>query len=181
MSKTPYKPFLEGKNIYLREVRITDADENYYNWMNDNEVTKYLESRFYPQSKEKIEEYIRSINDNPNYVFLAIIEKKSNTHIGNIKLGRINWFHRLADVGLIIGEKTAWGKGYATEAIKLVTEYAFRKLNLHKLAAGCCKENIASEKAFKKNGYIVEGIRKKHSFYNGKYADVILMGIINEE
>lgn len=181
MNESLYKPFLEGKNMYLREVRIADVNENYYNWMNDNEVIKYLESRFYPQSREKIEEYVRSINNDPNHIFLAIIEKKSNTHIGNIKLGSINWFHRLADVGLIIGEKTAWGKGYATEAIRLVTEYAFRKLNLHKLSAGCYEENIGSEKAFKKNGYIVEGIRKKHCFYAGKYTDVILMGIINEE
>lgn len=181
MIETPCKPFLEGENIYLREVSITDINENYYNWMNDNEVTKYLESRFYPQSREKIEEYVKSINNNPNYIFLAIMEKKSNTHMGNIKLGPMNWFHRLADVGLLIGEKTAWGKGYATEAIRLVTEYAFGKLNLHKLTAGCYEENIGSEKAFKKNGYVVEGIRKKNCFLDGEYADVILMGIINEE
>lgn len=181
MNKNPCKPFLEGKNIYLREVRITDVNDNYYNWMNDNEVTKYLESRFYPQSKEKIEEYVRSINSDPNYVFLAIIEKKNNTHIGNIKLGPINWFHRVADVGLLIGEKTVQGKGYATEAIRLITEYAFKRLNLHKLTAGCYKENVGSQKTFKKNGYIVERIRKKHCFCDGKYTDVILMGIINEE
>lgn len=76
MNKLAYKPFLEGENIYLREVRVTDVNENYYNWMNDSQVTKYLESRFCPQSKEKIEEYVRSINNNPNYIFLAIIEKK---------------------------------------------------------------------------------------------------------
>ncbi len=181
MTEIPCKPFLEGENIYLREVRITDVNENYYNWMNDNEVTRYLESRFYPQSREKIEEYVKSINNNPDYVFLAIVEKKSNTHIGNIKLGPINWLHRSADAGLLIGEKTAWGKSYATEAIKIVTKYAFRKLNLHKLTAGCYKQNIGSEKAFKKNGYIVEGIRKKHCFLDGEYADVILMGIMNEE
>ena len=181
MSKTVYKSFLEGKNIYLREVRITDVNDNYYNWMNDNKVTKYLESRFYPQSKESIEEYVKSINNDPSYVFLAIIEREGDTHIGNIKLGPINWVHRIADVGIMIGEKTAWGKGYATEAIKLVTKYAFGKLNLHKLTAGCYKENIGSQRAFRKSGYIVEGIRKKHCFCNGKYTDVILMGIINEK
>ncbi|MCD6558919.1 MAG: GNAT family N-acetyltransferase [Palaeococcus sp.] len=180
MDEVEYKPFLEGKNIYLREVRVTDVNENYYKWMNDEEVTRFLESRFYPQAREKIEEYVRSINSNPNYIFLAIIEKKSDKHIGNIKLGPINWIHRHAEVGLIIGEKTAWGKGYATEAIKLVTDYAFKKLNLHKLTASCYKDNVGSQKAFKKNGYVVEGIRKAHCFYDGKYTDIILMGIINE-
>jgi len=181
MSKNSFEPFLYGKNIYLRGVRIDDVSGNYYNWMNDYEVNQYLESRFYPWSKEKLLEYVNRINSDPNYVFLAIIQKEDNIHVGNIKLGPINWIHRVADIGIIVGEKSVWGKGYATEAIKLVTDYAFKKLNLHKLTAGCYKENVGSQKAFEKNGYIIEGIRKSHCFLNENYVDIILMGIINEK
>ena len=171
--------FIEGARLYLREVRLSDVDANYYRWMNDPKVTRHLESRFYPQSTEAIQEFVRSkLNDTQN-VFLAIVLKDGDRHIGNIKLGPINWIHRFADIGLLIGEKDLWGKGYASEAIKLVSEYAFNKLNLHKVTAGCYDENVASASAFEKVGFSREGLRKNHFFSNGRYVDQILLGYVN--
>lgn len=70
------KRFIEGERLYLREVRLADVNENYYRWMNDPDVTKYLESRFYPNSMEGLNEYVKSkLNDKDN-VFMAIIKKK---------------------------------------------------------------------------------------------------------
>ena len=172
-------PFIEGDRIYLREVRVSDVNENYYRWMNDPEVTKYTESRFYPASKEALEEYVKEKQKDKDSIFLAIIFKEDHQHIGNIKLGPINWIHRLADIGIIIGEKSYWGKGYASEAISLLAEYAFRILNLHKLTAGCYEQNQGAVKAFQQAGFEIEGIRKKHGFLKGEYADSILLGKIN--
>src|SRR5262249_39270580 len=112
-------------------------------------------------------------------VFLAIILKEGDRHIGNIKLGPIQWIHRFADIGLLIGEKDCWGRGYATEAIRLVTDYAFCELNLHKLAAGCYDLNQGSIKAFQKVGFIVEGVRKQRFYYRKSYIDEILLGLVN--
>lgn len=174
-----FRPFLTGSRIYLREVRLTDVNESYYKWMNDPEVTQYLESRFYPQSMESISEFVKNQTGDQNNVFLAIILKEGDFHIGNIKIGPINWIHRFAEVGILIGDKTSWGKGYGTEAIGLVVKYAFNILNLHKLTAGCYNSNQGSLKAFQKNGFEVEGVRKKHSFHNGEYIDAILLGLLN--
>jgi [ribosomal protein S5]-alanine N-acetyltransferase len=174
-------PFLEGKRIYLREVRLTDVNENYYRWMNDQEVTRYLESRFYPNSKEKLTEYVHSKLGDPNNVFLAIVLKDGDRHIGNIKLGPIDWIHRVGDVGLIIGEKDCWGQGYASEAIRLVSKYAFGQLNLHKICAGCYVQNQGSVKAFQKAGFVIEGVRRQHYYCDGKYDDAILLGILRSE
>lgn len=173
--------FLAGERIYLREVRPSDVNDNYYRWMNDPEVTQYLESRFYPNSLEGLREYVASKLGDRDNVFLAIVLKDGDRHIGNIKLGPINWIHRFADVGILIGEKDCWGKGYATEAIRLVVDYAFRVLNLHKLTAGCYELNQDSIKAFQKAGFAVEGIRKYHFYYKGVYIDDILLGMINPE
>ena len=179
MNKSHFYPFLVSNRIYLREVRPNDVNENYYRWMNDFEVTQYLASRFYPNSMESLLEYVKGFQGNKDNIFLAIVLKENHKHIGNIKMGPINWFHRLADIGIMIGEKDCWGKGYATEAISLLSNHAFKNLNLHKLTAGCYDQNQGSLKAFQKAGFEIEGIRRKHCFNNGEYVDDILLGQIN--
>lgn len=174
------KNFIEGDNLYLRELKINDVNQNYYNWMRDPDITQYLESRFEGWTIKRLKDYVRKIKLDPNFVFLAIVLKGKNKHIGNIKIGPINRIHNFSDVGIIIGEKSYWGKGFATEAIKLVIDYAFNKLNLRKLTAGAYSSNIASIKAFEKAGFSVEGIRKRHYSCNGKYVDSILLGIIRK-
>lgn len=170
--------FLEGERIYLREVRPSDVNENYYRWMNAPEVTKYLESRFHPNSLESLREYVAGKLGDRENVFLAIVLKDGDRHIGNIKLGPINWIHRFADIGILVGEQDCWGKGYASEAIRLIAVYAFRTLNLHKLTAGCYEENQGSVKAFLKIGFVIEGVRKDYFYSDGAYTDHVLLGMI---
>lgn len=171
---------IKSKSIYLREIQLSDVNKKYYNWMKNAEVTQYLESRFENWSLRKLKDYVRRIKNNPDYIFLAIISKDKNRHIGNIKLGPISRIHNFADVGIIIGQKLFLGKGIGSEAISIVVDYAFNKLNLHKLTAGAYAKNIASIKAFEKAGFSVEGIRKKQYLYNGKYIDGILLGIVRK-
>lgn len=176
-----YKRFVEGERIYLREVRFSDVSDNYYHWLNDPEVSQYLETRFIPHSHERIKSYVKQMEEDLNSVFLAIIEKGKDIHMGNIKIGPINWFHRFADISLVIGEKKCWGKGYGTDAIELLIDYVFNTLNLNKINAGIYAGNVASIKAFKKAGFIEEGLRKKQRFYKGEYVDEVLMGKIRSD
>ena len=173
--------FLEGKRIRLREVCIEDVNEIYYRWLNDPEITRYLESRFYPNSIISLRNYVKNNSGNKDNLLLAIILKEENRHIGNIKLGPINWLHRFSDVGLLIGEKDCWGKGYATEAIKLISNHAFDHLNLHKLIAGSYDVNKGSIQAFKKAGFSIEGIRKRHYFCENRYIGHVMLGLINKK
>lgn len=172
--------FIKGKQIYLREVRSSDANANYYKWLNSPEINKYLETRFIPQSLDKITAYINNLSGQQDEVFFAICWQENKKHIGNIKLGPMNWIHRRGDIGLLIGEKDYWQKGVATEAISLVAEYAFNILNLNKITAGCHRGNIGSLKAFQKAGFIIEGERKKHSYLNGEYVDTFVLGLITK-
>jgi RimJ/RimL family protein N-acetyltransferase len=176
MSASPH--FLSGPRLYLREVRPSDVNATYYGWMNDPEVTRYLESRFFPHSMEALREYVTGKLGDRDNVFLAMVLKSGDRHIGNIKLGPIHWMHRSADIGLLIGERDCWGQGYATEAIRLVVDYAFSELNLHKLTAGCYAINHGSIKAFQKVGFVVEGVRPQHYYYRGAYIDAVLLGLV---
>jgi [ribosomal protein S5]-alanine N-acetyltransferase len=174
-----FQTFMVGERLYLRKLRISDVNGNYYHWMNDPEVTQYLESRFYPNSIDKLIEYVKEKIADKNNIFLAIVLKEKDQHIGNIKLDPINWIHRRGDIGIIIGEKSCWGKGYASEAIGVLVKYSFQKLNLHKLTAGCYALNSGALKAFQKKGFEIEGSLKKHSLCNGRYVDVVQLGLIN--
>lgn len=171
-----YSPFLSGGPLYLREVRLEDVNENYYRWMNDPDVTRFLESRFYPHSLESLRQFVTGKQGDRNNVFLAIVLHDGDRHIGNIKLGPIDWIHRLGEIGILIGEKDCWGKGYASQAICLLADYAFNRLDLYKLTAGCYGNNEGSTRAFEKAGFVREGVRKEHFFCDGTRVDLILLG-----
>lgn len=168
-------PILQGETIYLRRLTEDDASDDYVRWMNDPEINQYLESRFYTQTKESTKAFIRSVTNDSNYQF-GIFVNETGKHIGNIKIGSINLYHKFADIGFLIGEKEYWGKGIATEAIKLATDFAFNTLGLHKLWGGAYAPNIGSIKAFIKNGYQQEGVKKSQYLSNGEYVDDIMFG-----
>lgn len=169
---------IEGQRIFLRRLTEEDASEDYVRWMNDPDINQYLESRFYTHTIESTKSFIRSVTNDNNYQF-GIFLKDSGKHIGNIKIGSINHYHRTADIGFLIGEKDYWGKGLATEAISLATEFGFKTLNLHKLWGGLYAPNIGSFRAFQKNGYEQEGIKKSQYLCNGSYVDDFLFGKVN--
>jgi [ribosomal protein S5]-alanine N-acetyltransferase len=168
--------FIEGVHLYLREVRLTDVNEKYYSWMSNPLVTRYLESRFRPLSLEALQRYVQEQSSNSAVLFLAIVTRDTHTHIGNIKLGPIDWIHRTGDIGLMIGDTASWGKGFATEAIRLLTEYAFRCLNLQKVTASCYSNNPGSAQAFRKAGFETEGTRRRQFYSDGEYVDQVLFG-----
>jgi RimJ/RimL family protein N-acetyltransferase len=175
------RPFLEGDAITLRGVTLSDVTDEYCGWLNDPEVSQFLETRFHPQTRESIERYVAAMAGATDSAFLAIIEKKSARHIGNIKLGPINWIHRFADVSLVIGDRASWGRGYGADAIATVTAYAFSRLNLHRLQAHIYAANVGSRKAFLKVGYRHEGTFREKRFSDGRYQDEEYFAILRSD
>lgn len=171
---------LTGKLICLRRLAESDVSIEYVRWMNDSEVVKYTESRFYHHTLESTLNFVRSVTNESNYAF-AIIDRQTGKHIGNIKIGNINAHHKNADIGLIIGNKDYWGKGIATEAIRLCTEFAFHELGLHRVWAGVYAPNKGSAKAFEKAGFRLEGCKKEAAWLNGKWLDCLIYGLVNDE
>ncbi len=165
--------------IYLKPIKSVDIKKtNYIKWLKDKEVIKYLyrQELFKPFKNKDIVKYVQKLEKSKNDYFYFI--KINKTNIGTVKIGHIDWYSRTGDLGIMIGEKEYWNKGYATKVIKLVCKHSKRKLKLRKLVAGTPSLNVGMVKAFKKNKFKLEGNRKKQLLIFNKYIDHILFGKI---
>ena len=176
-----YHPFIVGKKLYLRGLERSDLEGDYFQWLNNREVTRFMDSGIFPNTQEKMEEFYRNSALSSNNVILAIVDIDSDAHIGNIKLGPINWISRISPLGIMIGDKEFWGKNYAIETINLVLNYAFRSLNLHKVTLGVVEKNNAAVSVYKKTGFKVEGLAKSQFYLDGEYCDTLYMGMTRED
>lgn len=170
---------LAGKRIDLRPIRLTDVSNRYRSWVNDRETNRYTETRFRRHTPASLRRYVRETLKDRSIFFWAIVRKDLNTHIGNIKLGPVDWRHKRGDIGILIGDKNSWNQGFATESIRLLSEFAFARLLLHKLTAGAYETNGGSIRAFEKAGFFQEGRRAEHALYNNRYIDVVLLAKLN--
>ena len=170
---------LDGPTVYLRKIVPFDVNANYHRWINDPEVAQYLEVRHTRRSMKDLRDYVTGVIERKEEAFFAICLNETGRHIGNIKLGPINKEHRFAHIGFLIGEREFWGQGIATEAVELITRYAFETLKLHKVLAGCYENNLASLRVFKKKGFKKEGVQESQWLVKGKYVDGVLLAKIN--
>ncbi|PWS28172.1 N-acetyltransferase [Pedobacter yonginense] len=164
-------PFIDSEQIYLRELRESDLSGPWYTWLNDVDVTTFQNKGIFPNSIEKQTQYYNSLINNPNEVVLAIIEKESGKHIGCTGLHNINWVHRSAELGIVIGDRNAWGKKFGKQAWKLICDYGFQTLNLHRIYAIVVEGNIASAKSAEAAGFKLDGLMRHLLYKNGKYLN----------
>jgi Acetyltransferases, including N-acetylases of ribosomal proteins len=111
---------------------------------------------------------------------LAFIDRKTDLHIGNVGLHAIDGLHRTAVLGIVIGEKSAWGRGIGRKSWRAITDYGFGVLNLHKICATVIEGNEASLKCALSAGYLVDGRQAQQIFKNGKYLDLIHVGLLRQ-
>ena len=166
--------------ITLRKLNLTkDISNKYLKWMNDLEVHKYTGQKYTKHSLINIRKFVKEKNKSKNEFLYGIFLKRNNlkAHIGNIKLGPINFIHKTGEISYFIGEKELWGKGYTTLAIKEIIKIA-KKKGLKKLKAGLYEMNIGSKKVLEKNGFKIEGRFKSELFFKNKRVDHYFFGKI---
>ena len=162
--------------LLLRPLAAADAGGAYLRWMHDAEVMQYLEARLSQHSAESLRRFVEANNADPANLLLGIC-LADGRHIGNIKLGPIQPFHRHAAIGLLIGERDCWGQGYATEAIAAVARHAFEAVGLEQLYAGCYASNAGSLKAFLKAGFVEEARQKAFWRSGDRREDNVQVGL----
>lgn len=173
---TTTRPVLTSERLSLRPMTAADASETYVRWLNDPAVNQYSEYRFTTHTLATVRVYLERTCADEHTHFFAIVTRDDGRHIGNAKLGPVDTNHRRASFGIMIGERDAWGKGYATEALAILERYAFDALGLHKLTAGAVVENVGSVRMLEKRGFTVEGRRRVHFRDGNRFLDVIEFG-----
>ena len=170
--------FIDGGDVYLRLPIAKDLEGLWYTWLNDPFVTKYQNKGIFPNTSDMQREYWQSMLKSSNDVIFAIISKEDAKHIGSVGLHKIDWVHRSAELGIIIGEKEYWKRGYGKKVWYLITEYGFKVLNLHRIYAIIMTPNISSIKCaeyvgFKKEGEIRDGFFKIGTYLNISYYNIL--------
>ena len=167
---------LKVDEIQLRSLTMKDASVKYLRWLHDRKITKYLGGvHTYHKNINELKNSIVAFNKSADSILFGIFLLEDN-HIGNIKLGFINKIHKFAEIGLIIGERKYWGRGYATRAIHLVSGFAIENLGLVRLTAHCVETNRGSINAFSKAGFRHEGTLRNYWNLEGQRFGNIIMG-----
>lgn len=175
-------PHLIGERIVLREYRMDDLP-HIRKWVNDPEVVGTLSDIFlYPQTANDTEGFLRMMVDGTaESKGFVISEKGTLAYIGQIDLHRIDWKNRNAVLGIVIGRKDLHNRGIGCEAIRLLQTFAFRSMNLHRLELEVYEFNKRAIRCYQKAGFREEGRLRRKLYRDGRYWDVLLMGILRDE
>jgi RimJ/RimL family protein N-acetyltransferase len=174
-------PFIKGEKIDLVP-QNSKWIPLYSKWDNDPEV-RHFARHYIPRTPEEYKRWFepqsgRGVREG---VFFTIYHKIDNCPIGTIGLHRIDWVNRNASIGGLIGESNYWGKGMIGEAARLLINYGFTELNLHKISATILNVNERSLRAAEKLEFKQEGILREHMYVDGKYVDFHQFAILKEE
>lgn len=175
-------PRLYGNRIMLREYKREDLG-SMRKWVNDADVVRNLSDIFlFPHTVNSTENFLNSILEGKSeQKGFVIADKETEQYIGQIDLINIDWKNRVATLGIVIGLEENRGKGYGEEAIKLMEEFVFESLNLHKLELTLKDYNIRGYKCYLKCGFVEEGRVRQNFYVEGAYIDTIHMGILKSE
>lgn len=174
-----YYKKLSGEKVYLSPICVEDA-EKYCEWLNDFEVARNLLIFRDQLSLEREKIFLQDMTKNNAQIF-GIILQENDQLIGNCSIFKVNHHNRKAEVGIFIGNKNFWGKGYGTEALSLLIDYGFNILNLNNIMLEVFSFNERALKSYKKVGFKEIGRRRQGIIIAGKKYDEILLDILAEE
>ena len=172
-------PFITGERVYLRPLEMEDVD-SFIVWLNDEEIRQYVK-RTSPLNRIREREFIERLYKDDREIILGIVLEEDDRLIGNIALHGILNPYRHATLGIFIGDKTCWSKGYGTEALRLMLGHGFDQLNLHRIYLTVLGFNARAIRAYEKVGFRREGAFREQTYRDGKYHDILIMGILEDE
>lgn len=160
--------------IKLRRFEYSDL-ETYRGWVNDPTIGRLL-GRIGTVTKAEHERWYESLIDNINVRVFAI--EANYEYIGNVWLWNIEKAHRKAEVRIVIG--IMQGQGYGSQALDIITKYAFERMNLNRLYAYVFEYNKRAKSAFESSGFVEEGLLKSDRIINGEYVDTFIMARVKD-
>ena len=168
---------LIGKNCYLSPIDVNDV-ETFTEWLNDMEILTNLQLYSGIVSLENEKTFLNNLSKDHNY---SIIDLETEKLIGNCGFLDIDYVNQTAEVGIFIGNKNYWNRGYGTEALSLLVDYGFKALNFHNIMLKVYKFNKGGIKCYEKIGFKQIGKRREALHRNLERHDIIYMDILPNE
>ncbi len=169
------------KRIFLRHLEISDC-QRVYQWHNDPELYSTLINPFHPVSLQTVEDWIkRKSQYSDKEINFAICLADTSEHIGNLYMRDIDFVNRNCSVGAFIASPKNRGKGYVQEALDQLVEYAYETLGLKRVYMHTFADNERAVKLLRKCGFTIEGKMRQHVFKNGRFKDVLILGMCESD
>lgn len=176
--------FLRGELVHLTVEDPKALAETYSRWSRDAEFWRLMDlstARMY--STRQIQSWFeRDLESPPDTSFFFTVRTNEDDRIiGDIELDGIRWRHSDAFLGIAIGEREFWGKGYGTDAMRVLLRYAFTEANLRRVTLNVFEYNPRAIRSYEKVGFVHEGRERGVIERGGRRWDVLYMGILREE
>ena len=163
---------LETERLRLEPFGEPHLTERYVAWLADPEVVRWSEQRRRSHTLASCRAYVDSFRGTPNMLFAIVAKDPALGHLGNLNV-YIDTRHGVADIGILMGERAAWGKGYGREAWGAIMGALLRDPTMRKVTGGCVADNVAMVKIMRACGMVEDGRRVRHYVYDGREVDVV--------
>lgn len=171
----------KGELVRFREITEEDIDVLKHQ-INDYELKKFSAKGIpYPTSIENMKKMLFEKDEKRGSFSFAVEDLKEKIFIGTCGMNYVDWKNRYASIGISITDKNYWGKGYGTDAVKLIVKFIFEHMNLNKVSLGTFSFNKRAIACYKKCGFKEEGVLRQEVYAEGQYYDEICMGILRNE
>lgn len=170
-----------GEKVRLREYRKEDVTKA-LKFMNDPEIKRFLTPGIpFLYTLEDETKWIDGQSAMKELYNFAIESLDEKNYIGGCGINSLDWKNSVAVVGIYIGEKTFWGKGYGTDAMNVLIKFIFEQMNINKIKLNVYDFNERAVKSYEKSGFVKEGVLRQEIYKDGKYHDEYVMGLLRSE
>jgi RimJ/RimL family protein N-acetyltransferase len=171
-----------GDRIRLRHVEREDLPR-FVEWLNDPEVRHGL-AMYLPLSRAEEEDWFENTlkrDQDERPLAIEVDGAEGLSLVGNCGFFNLEWRVRSAELGIFIGDKAFWNRGYGTEAMRLLLRHGFGTLNLNRIYLRVFDDNPRAIRAYEKAGFAHEGRMRQAEYHDGRYLDVLLMSVLKSE
>jgi RimJ/RimL family protein N-acetyltransferase len=176
--------FLAGERTRLRPADLADAPR-FQDWINDPEIARYLGGPGYQFSLAAERAFVEAhtVNDWDHGIFLAIeaTDAVAPVLIGSIDLRALDPIARRGEIGMVIGDRDYWSRGFGSDALRTMCRFGFNELDLHRIELNVADFNPRAQRAYEKVGFTVEGRLREHRYAAGRYYDTLVMGLLRDD
>lgn len=171
--------FLQGQKVYLRPYQLEEA-AMVYRATFEPEVRKLTGTQVI-FTFEQVQQFFQKSQGDSSRVDMVIVTQEGDVPVGEVVLNDINYNNRSANIRILIFAPENFSKGYGSEAMRLMLDYGFGQLNLHRVSLGVYNFNPRAIHVYEKLGFKREGVLRDALFHNHQYVDEIMMSILEDE